>query len=264
MGLFQGDGDKLSIGRAAVFFARNQVIDGVTYAGGERFLGSCRPFEIAKVDEILDFNSPVEHTSALIKRAFTKRTYEGNFTLFERDLDNLSLAFSGDKSTAANDPTPITGEVLPPIQQGTWMKLVGRGMTTVTFTPSATVDVDYVLDSVSGRVYIIPDSAVLTEAIEDVEVAYTPGDWPTVSKVSIGTANAIEGLLRFVGDPVFGKAFEIVLWKVQIELAGSIGLIGENAWDETPLKATVLSDPVGHSASPFGDIIDLATQIVAP
>jgi hypothetical protein len=241
------DGDKVLIGRGAVYFDR------FTDAGvstGFRFLGNCAPFEYTQSDELAELYSSVESTSPLLKSVNKKRTIEFNIGLYEFTDENLALGLMGAESTLAQATGTATGEKHT-TPGGSYTQLANLGVSSVT-TDIGAEDTDFIVDEQNGLVYIVPDGLC-----DGVEITYAYSfEVITLQKTQIGSSNVIEGSLLFIGDPTTGPAYELTIWKASVTPGGTIGMISDD-YASFPLKIKVLADSTNHPSNPYGRLIGL-------
>ncbi len=258
-------GNLLLLGRGKLYFDRLNSSGAHT---GERFLGNCTRLESTTTDDLREKYSSATHDSPLMKSVNVRRTQELAITLDEFDPENLALALMGETGYHATQAaTPITNEVITAVQPDRWYKLAKRGtialpISAVTVTgpsgsPTYTITTDYLVDLVSGRIYIVPGGTIT--AGSNIEVDYTPPSFAatTLPKVVAGTANTIEGFLRFIGDPAAGPVYECEIWHVSINPDGAVGLISDE-FAEFPLKGKILDDSGVHPTEPLWRLLKLS------
>lgn len=248
----EASGDNVMLGRGKVYFDRlNDSGVGV----GERFLGNCTTFEISTSDELREKYSSAEQSAPLLKRVNVRRTQEINITLDEFTKENLALALMGDNSALAQGSGSVSTAEVFTVQTGMWYKLEFRNVDTGTVvvkdaTETTTYDItdDYLVDLVTGRIYIVP-----TGDISDDDVIHvTAYDYSADTTVTVrsGVDNLIEGLVRFIGDPAAGPVFEVEVWKVSMTPEGALGFIGDD-FAEFTLKGSVLAMAEAHPNEPY-------------
>lgn len=249
----QGDGTKVMIGRAAVYFDRFSAAGTST---GYRFLGNCTPFDLAVTDEVKELYSSVEKTSSLLASVNVKRTIEANAGLYEFTPENIAIGLMG----AALDDLVETGADITAEEYtafpGTFTKVLHRGITDVSVDAGGalTEDTDFTVDQQNGLIHWLPGGAVDDVAGVAVSINYTYAT-ATMKQVAIGASNVINGRLLFVGDPATGPPFEVELWKVAVQPGGTVGLIQDD-YANFPLKFKVYTDPT-QPTMPYGRAIGL-------
>ena len=107
---------------------------------------------------------------------------------------------------------------------------------------------DYVLDSDSGRIYIVPGGA-LDEIAEDitVEFAVLAG---TYTEIYGFNETSIEGRLRFVSDNPEGDNREVFIPRADLTPEGDVTMIGEE-YQQLSFTGEMLKDEVNNPTSPY-------------
>lgn len=257
-------GDLLLLGRGKLYFDR---FDANGNATGERFLGNCTRLESSTTDELREKYSSATQDSPLMKSVNVRRTQELAITLDEFDPENVALALMGEAGyLAAQTGGAIVDESVTG-KLGKYVKLANRGTiasplsgVVVTTDPAGTtytVNDDYIVDAVTGRLYCVPGGAISDD--EALLIDYTaPAIAATdIQKIIAGNKNTIEGFMRFIGDPAAGPIFEAEIWKVSINPDGAIGLISDE-FAEFPLKGKILDDSANHPTEPLWRLLKLS------
>lgn len=264
----------LYIGRAEVYI---DVLDANRARTGERFLGDCPGFGFSIADELRDKYSSAEATAPLIKSVNVRRTPEATITLDEWNKENLALAFMGSAGFFAQTGASKANYVPPTarVKQGYWFPLedptgtVRRGtvaepLTAVVVTgPSATpvyaLGTDYLVDLVSGRIYVIVGGAIADGAALEVDFTFPTLSGSDAPYLQIGTLNTIEAYIRLKSKQATGPSMEMEIWIASLTPDGDVTFIGDD-YGEFNIRARVLADTVNHSTEPYGRVYELAAS----
>jgi len=247
-------GDNLLLGKGKVYFDRFST--GTTRTG-ERFLGNCSSFELsAPEDEKKEMYSSCEATAGLLKSVTIRRKMKLSIKGHEFTKENLALALMGDNSALSQGTASITNEAVTAIAQGCYYKLAYRNISAVTINPAAggdayVVTTDYVVDAVSGRIYIVPGGGIAAGTAIHVDYTYSADTSPTIRG---GVSSLIEGFVRFIGAPTEGPTEEVEVWRASVTPQGALGLISDE-YGEFTLEMEILSDTDNHSTEPYFRII---------
>lgn len=245
-------GADIQLGRGAIFF------DKFSAAGakqGSLFLGSCTRFEVTGSTETREKRGMVDTSNPLLSRVEVARTLEFGITMSEYKKDNLGLFLMGTVGDFIQAATPVVGESLTTSSvSGRTYFTAKRQISAYAVKVAAATKIegtDYEIDPISGAVYIKPGGGIADASsvtIDYTPQAFTAGQLP---QIALGNYAAVNGELRFVGNPMSGKIHEVVLWKCQMSPDGAIGLISEDFIDY-PVKGTIVSDIANHATTPFG------------
>jgi hypothetical protein len=106
---------------------------------------------------------------------------------------------------------------------------------------------DYLVDLDEG-VFM----ALSTGSITDGATVEVTCDYASVTAFDISALSnpAIDGALKFVGDPATGPKIVIECWKGKLMPSGEIGFISED-WAKFQLQFEVAKDEAGHPSSPY-------------
>jgi hypothetical protein len=110
---------------------------------------------------------------------------------------------------------------------------------------------DYTVDSVTGRVKILPGSAVA------VDTTITWNEFHlavTYVRIKTFADTNLEGFLRFVSDNATGPNQELRVWRVNLQPDGDIAYIGDD-FSTLTFTGEILVDELCHPDNPFMEII---------
>lgn len=246
------DGELLLIGRGKCYFNRRNS-DG-TY-DGERFMGNVVTLEIGTTDDIRERFSSAEASAPLLKRVNVRRVQEMTLTLDHFEKENLALALMGDNAEYTQAVATNAEVTFENVVEDRYYKLPHRNLTAIDSVEvgvtTMTLNVDYQVDLVQGRVYIIPGAGI--NAGDDVVVTY---DAPAITAgsglptVRSGVSNTVEGSFRFVGDPATGPTWDLEVWSISFNPDGVLGFIQDD-FAEFSIKGAVQADSTNHPTEPF-------------
>lgn len=219
---------------------------------GELHLGNVTEFKLTTVDTTKQLYESMTPTRGLYKEVTTQRTVTAAITGSEFNPENVALVMMGDNGTFTQTEGTITSQSLTAnAKLGRYYPVGVRNISSVvvkSVTPGTTYveGTDYVVDSQSGRVQILPTGSIVDGAALTVDCSYASVTLDTVEGANAGT---IEASLRFIGDPTAGPAVEVEVFRAKINPTGDIGFIAEDfgAWQ---LNCSVLADgthPAGES-----------------
>lgn len=247
--------DLLLLGRGKVYFDR---LDSAGAPTGELFLGNTPTFEITPTpEEIKKYSSATRAAdliaSDVIRNALTIRIAGDEFS-----KENLAMALFGDVSTLSQTGSTVTDELITSVLHDRFYATEYRDLSSVVVTgPSGTplydVTDDYIVDAVSGRIYIVPGGAITEGTNIEVDYAYGTIAYNRVRGMNV---SSVRGLIRFVGDPARGTKFEARIWRASVRADGAIGFISDEYASWT-LAGDIESDAVNHPDEPHFDIIEL-------
>lgn len=214
--------ENLLLGRGKLYFDRFDANGGPT---GEQALGNCTAVESDIQDEKREKFSSQVAESVKLKSVTVQRTVTVNITADEYSLENIALKVMGTKGELTQAQGVVTGETLTSsVVQGRWYPTEFRRIGNVVIA-GAVEDTDFEVDSVSGRIYVIPGGAIAEESALVVQYDH---DDATLDQVIGGNANTIEGSLRFIGDPAAGPALECIIHRCSVTPNGPLGLITDD------------------------------------
>ena len=225
-----------TLGRGRIFLARETSFSAFNTAG-ERYVGNSPGFTLNIESTSQDHFSSDSGINELDFSATTQVNRSGSVMFDDMSPDNMELFFMGEKVTVAQVATAVVAESHPSVMQGLFYQLGVssatpqgvRGVSAVTVTSdpagtSYTVDVDYEVDALTGRIYIIPGGAILSAT--GVLVSYTPVA-STRSRVVSGS-RPTRGRLRYIEDNPAGENRTFLMPLVEIAPSGDFDLKGDS------------------------------------
>lgn len=248
------DPTNLLLGKGIIYFDR---FDATGLRTGELDLGNCEVFSVGITDENKEKYSSRDAAAGLLRRVNTRRDIPISIQGDEFNPENLALVQMGSLGTLTQASGSVTAEQISaaPVK-GRWYPTVGRDISAVVVKQGVTtlaLDTDYLVDAVSGRIYLVPSGAAV--AGTPLTVDYAAAAITGLDTVAAGTASIIEGYIHFMGDPSAGPIMEAEYWRVSISVGGDeVGLITDD-WGNWSLEAKVLADTVNHPTEPFGRTI---------
>jgi hypothetical protein len=225
-------------------------------SGNERFVGNCTAFEIKPSTQRIEKRSSVDSARAVLRSDVTAADLDISITLDEFNAENLALALFGEAGLYTQTGASVTDEAHANVQQGSYVRLAYRGISSVVVTSDpagTTYDVtdDYTVDAVEGRIYIVPGGAIADDAEILVDYAYE-----TQSKTAVRgvVASSIKALLRYVSDNPDSPEHSLLVWRAALSGESAVGLISDN-YANFQLTGKVESDADTHPTEPHYRII---------
>lgn len=254
-------GGNLLLGRGKIYMAILTLTNGVYVRGGEFDIGNCTEFVIEPSAEVKEKYESMDPASSLYARAVTRETFKVKITGDEFTLFNLANVLMGSQGTINVTGATVSGspgETLAtnPVG-GAWYSFANRQISAVTVKLGATTlvaNTDYILDTVRGRIYIVPGGA--GAGVGSLTAGYTYSTY-TFNTVQLGKVAGINAFVRFVGNPSAGPTYEGEFWNVQFTPSGSLGFITDDFGNWT-LEGMVIADLSGHPNEPNGRLIQTA------
>jgi len=250
------NGNNILLGRGKIYFDR---FDSAGLRTGELFLGNCPTFEVTPTSEDIKKYSSADKAADLIASDVLRTTLALRIAGDEFSKENLAMALFGDNSTLSQSTAGITDEAVGNVLQGRYYPLLFRDVSAVVVTSDpagTTYDVtdDYLVDAVSGRIYIVEGGAIADGS--DLLVDYTYGTiaLPTVRGMN---QTSVKGYLRFIGDPARGPKYEIEIWRASIRSDGALGFIADE-YGQWTMVGDIESDAVVHPNEPHFLMIKVA------
>jgi hypothetical protein len=173
------------------------------------------------------------------------------FTLEEFSLKNLELAFLG-TSSAANQASGSLSAVGYTAHHDRWTDVGKRKLSNFVLkssggTATYVLGTDYLVDLDEGMFM-----ALSTGSITDGATVEVTCDYAAVTQTNIASLSdaAVDGSLKFVGDPATGPKVVIECWKGKLMPSGEIGFISDD-WAKFQLQFEVAKDETGHPSEPY-------------
>lgn len=231
----------LLIGRGKGYFAkRNAVTDAL---GGEADLGNMTSFSIATSQEVREKFEFMTRDSNLIDSTPIRTTFTLTITGDYYSLDNVSRLVSGKRGKLTQTAGTVTAEtVTASAEKGMWFPLSKRQVSAVVVKVGGAVKeagTDYELDAAGGRVYITPAGSIADGATVVADFAYAT---VSLEKIDAGSGGVQNVAVRFIGDPVRGRTFEVFVPKAQVSPDGEFQLISDDYGNWT-LTCRILTIP---------------------
>jgi len=245
----------LHLGRGAIYVDPYATVGGAR-VGAERFIGHASKLDIPApdIEDVREYSS-VTAAAPLLARDIIRATHQVSFTGKEWTKDNVALRLMGAAAAFAQTAGgPVTDEVIVGTIQDRFYQVGGatprRGITVTAVkhnsgSPTYVLNTDYKVDTVGGRIYIIPGGAIGATA-QDIKVTYSYSTL-ALNQVSVGSLSTIETYMRFRTDPKRGPAIEVELWRVSLSPDGDISVFGDT-YGELGFKGELLDDSAAHAA----------------
>jgi len=233
------------IGRGKLFFT--PFLPGTrTLVGGSRYFGNSPALSLSQDEEKVDhYNSDaglkVKDASATLQNDQT-----GSFSLDDISGPNLAMFFRGaienGAVAAVNADTTTVAVIL-----GTHVQLgltdgnpIGarlvKGVTAKKGDEAVAAAGNFEVDSVTGRVYILPNASDIEEG-DEIEFTYSTDAYD--EEVVIAGGTLIEGRLDFLSDNAVGENRDYIWPYVQIRPDGDFSLKGDD-WQTMEFNLEVL------------------------
>ena len=216
-------------------------------------------FEITPTPEEIKKYSSATAAAAQIASDVIRTALAVRIAGDEFSKENIAMALFGGTGTIAQTGTSVTAEIVPVVLLDRFYKLEFRDISAVSVTgPSSTptydlVD-DYLVDAVTGRLYIVPTGDIPEDG--DIEVDYT---YATIALDTVlgMTAGSIKGAIRFIGDPARGPVYEVEIWRASVRSDGAIGFISDE-YAQWTLSGDIESDAPNHPTEPHYRMIRIS------
>ena len=240
-----------TLGKGKFYFA--QYTPGTQTPGGERYFGYTGAMNVSLTEEKAEAFDSDNQIRKKTESATLSVMYALNFDTSNISIDNLASAFLGEVNSVAQGAAAVTDEAHT-VEQGLHYQLgqnatnvTGvRNISAVTVTDSAgvttyTVDTDYQVDLVSGRLFIVPGGGIASGAAEDILVDYTTAV-EARDQVKL-TGRVIQGAGRFIADNPAGENKDYYWPYIKLGANGDFSLKGDE-FQTLPFTAEVLEkDP---------------------
>jgi len=255
------------IGRGEVYVDR---LDANRARTGERLVGVCDSFTIQTSDEVRDKYDTTKATTPLLKSVNVRRTPEISILLSEWNPENLELALMGTRQNFAQTGATKLNYIPPAarVKKGYWFPLEDpagterRTVSAVVVTgtggmPTYVATTDYVVDTVAGRIYVVPAGAITDGLALEVDFTYATISGTTLPYVRAGVSNFIEAYVRVIGKPATGPTQEVQVWIASLSPDGELPLFGDD-YGEFRIRGRVISDDVNHPNDPNYIVLEVA------
>ena len=248
-----------TLGRGKIFLALRNA-DG-TYQG-ERYIGNTPAFGLTINRENLEHFGSDEGVREKDRDITLQTNRSGSFTTDNINPENLAALFFGSASVLTQAAAVGQNESFASVEQGLEYQL---GMTAGSVagvrdienvvvevaTVAMTVDVDYEVDAVLGRIKIIEGGGISDG--DDIDVTYDT-TLSTREQVITG-ADQVEARLRFIANNPEGKDIDYVMPWVKLSPNGEVQLKGES-WQELPFTVDIQKlvglPAIAMDGRPFG------------
>jgi|GEM_PF-2583874 len=254
------NGDNLYFGNGAVYVAE---LDADKAPLGERFVGNCTLADVTPEPNVIEKRNRTGSARGVFFRKSLATNVFLALSMDEATKENLQLELHAGSSAATQGAGTVTDESIGTAWEfGLWYPLDYKSLSSVVvehvvdaLDVALTVDVDYKIDLVEGRIMLISGGDGAAVESELLKISYSYAAVTGKVQLSVGTQAVQERYLRFVGFPSNGPAYNAEFWRVAFEASGAVSLIqsgDENAtWQ---LKGTVLDDTEHHASMPFGRV----------
>lgn len=241
------DSKNLLMGRGEVYFDR--FLPGTSIRTGEVNLGNCSQFELSTNDETKEKFSSMSKDPVLLKSVTVKRDIQIKITGDEFSKFNMAMFLMGSESTFTQSSGTASSEVITTSAAlGKWYPLAFRSVSSVVIT-GKTEGTDFKVDTVRGRVYIMPTGSITAGSTVTV-ASYSYAAITSMDQVIGGDATGIEGYMRFIGNPTAGPILEAEFWKVVLVPQGQMGLIMDD-FGNWSITFKVMDDTANHASIPY-------------
>lgn len=248
------NGNNILLGRGKIYFDRFDALGAKT---GELFLGNCPTFEITPSPEEIKKYSSATKAADLIASDVLRTSLGLRIVGDEFSKENLAMALFGDTSVIPAAAGTLS-EYFTPVLQGRYYGLLHRPIISCAVMdyssdPVYVLNVDYKVDMVSGRVYIIEGGGIADGTGIQVFYQWNHADIPIVRGMN---QTSVKGFLRFIGDPGRGPKYECLIWRASLRSDGAIGFISDEYASFT-LTGDIESDATVHPDEPHFMLIPL-------
>jgi len=240
--------DNYLLGRGRIYFDRFS-------ASGQRQgwidLGNAPDFSVTISKETLAHYSSRAGLRVKDLEVVRELASSFSFTLEEFSLKNLEIAFLG-TSSAANQTSGSLSAADFTARHDKWVSVGKRKLSNFVLkgdggTPTYVLGTDYLVDLDEGMFMALSTGSITDGATVEVTCDYAS---VTAFDISALSNPAIDGALKFVGDPATGPKVVIECWKGKLMPSGEIGFISED-WAKFQLQFEVAKDEAGHPSSPY-------------
>lgn len=255
----QAQPNHYNLGRGIVYAGTRDATTGLPLEF--RDLGNCTEFNVSLSKEQLDHFSSRSGLKVIDKAVVLSQSMALSFTLDEMNFDNLALFLSGSRTTRSAPNLDYTA--LAPNSnvwlaasnhKGRWYDLYEGLDLSAAYPPAAdpmtkrvynvsstglvvtvhggaalTLNTDYVLDNVMGRLFIMPNSGVAAGAKLDVKFKTIHTSALTVEEVSGLSQSSVQVALKFISENASYNSAKVQyqFHKVTLSSSGDLGLISD-------------------------------------
>ena len=233
-----------TLSRGKVYLGRETTFDQFATVG-EMYTGNSPGFVVNNESQNLDHFGSDGGINELDGSATTQVNRGGSLTLDDISADNLAMYFLGTKAVVSQSAGSLT-ETLTAVLQGMFYQLGAsadnpqgvRGISAVTVKTGATTHSegeDYEIDTVTGRIYIVPGGGITSGTNIDVEATKAANTRERV----ISGSKSVRGRMRYVEDNPAGKNRTFLFPMVELSPSGDFDLKAEG-WRQMQLSLRVL------------------------
>lgn len=240
--------DNLLLGRGRVYFDR---FDSSGNKQGWIDLGNAPEFSVNITKETLAHFSSRAGLKVKDLEVVKEIASSFQFTLEEFSLENLTLAFLGEKA-AANQTSGSLSAAEYTARHDKWVDVGKRKLSNFVLkgdggTPTYVLGTDYLVDLDEGMFMALSTGSITDAATVEVTCNYAA---VTQNIIKALKDAAIDGALKFVGDPGTGPVEIIEVWKGKLMPSGELGFISDD-WAKFQLQFEVAADETNHPDEPY-------------
>jgi len=237
------------VGRGKLYFRPFLPGTRTLAPGGSRYLGNSPEVSLSQDEDKLDHYNSDSGIRVKDASVSLQNDMSGSFTLDDIQPENLALWFRGDVESNVIAGGAVADEAHSDVKLGSYIQLgltagnpIGaRNVSLVVVTDASDDSViaaagNYEVDPVTGRVFILPDAADITEGM-DLEIDYTAA--AGTEEVVIAAGTTIEGRLEFFADNAAGANRDYIWPCVQISPDGDFALKGDD-WQQMEFSLEIL------------------------
>ena len=250
MGAPQTKEQNFVLGSGYIYFDAEDASGNLT---GLRYVGDTPNMSVTvtpETVEVYDSDGPIAEKVIDIT---TRIELSGTMIVRDIDDDNLASFLMGVLETVTQTTTPVADESIASAQQGYYYQLGQSisnptgvrdiGSVVVTSDPAGTTHVvttDYVIDTDTGMLYIVPGGGITND--DPLLVSYTPVA-NTRIRMKTNDSGAHVGALKFIADNTVGENREVYIPKVELSANGELAFksrddVQEMTFDLNILKRT--------------------------
>ena len=233
-----------TLARGKVYLGRETTFDQFSQVG-EVYTGNSPGFVVNNEAQALDHYSSDGGINELDASATMQVNRGGTLTFDDISGDNLAMYFLGTKATIAQSAGAFT-ETISGVLQGQFYQLGVsetnpqgvKSLSAVVVKTGATTHAegdDYEIDTLTGRLYIVPGGAIAGGTSIDVEATKAATSYERV----ISGSKPVKGRLRYIEDNPAGKNRNFLFPLVELAPNGDFDLKGES-WRQMTFSLRVL------------------------